>query len=236
MKVMAHRGASGYAPENTLTAFKKAIDMGSDGIEFDVQMTKDGKIIVCHDYSVERTTNGKGYIKNLTLMEIKELDAGSWFDKRFAGEKIPTLEEVFELIPSGILMNIEIKNLALERRNIEQKVVDLILKYNRIDDVIISSFDHLSLKTVRDINKDIRIGVLTYSYLLDTISYIKTHDFDAYSIHPSEEFLNQSLLEDAHDNGYKIFSYTVNDREIANVFKNMGVDAIFSNYPDILQK
>lgn len=236
MKVIAHRGASGYAPENTLAAFQKALDTNCDGIEFDVQMTKDGEIIVCHDYSVERTTNGKGYIKNLTLAEIKELDAGSWFDERFKGEKIPTLEEVFKIIPSGILMNIEIKNLALERRNIEQKVVDLILKYNRIDDVIISSFDHLSLKTVREINKDIRVGVLTYSYILDTVSYIKKHEFDAYSIHPSEEFLNQSLVKDAHDNGYKIFSYTVNDGEIAELFENMGVDAIFSNYPDILQK
>lgn len=236
MKVIAHRGASGYAPENTLAAFQKAFDTNCDGIEFDVQMTKDGEIVVCHDYSVERTTNGKGYIKNLTLAQIKELDAGSWFDERFRGEKIPTLEEVFKLIPSGILMNIEIKNLALERSNIEQKVVDMILKYNRIDDVIISSFDHLSLKAVREINKDIRIGVLTYSYILDTVGYIKKHEFDAYSIHPSEEYLNQPLVKEAHDNGYKIFSYTVNDREIAELFENMGVDAIFSNYPDILQK
>lgn len=236
MKVIAHRGASGYAPENTLAAFKKAIDVNCDGIEFDVQMTMDGEIIVCHDYSVDRTTNGSGYIKNLTLKEIKDLDAGSWFDKRFKGERIPTLEEVFKIIPPGILMNIEIKNLALERRDIEQKVVDLILKYNRIDDVIISSFDHLSLKTVREINKDIKIGVLTYAYLLDAINYIKSHEFDAYSIHPSEEYLNKSLIKEAHDNGYKVFSYTVNDREIADIFKNMGVDAIITNYPDILQK
>ena len=236
MKVIAHRGASGYAPENTLAAFKKALEKNCTGIEFDVQMTKDGEIIVCHDYTVDRTTNGSGHIKNLTLTEIKGLDAGSWFDKKFSEEKIPTLEEVFEIVPSGILMNIEIKNLAKERREIEQKVVDLVIEHNRIDDVIISSFDHLSLKTVREINRDIRIGILTYSYLLDPWDYFNKHNFDAYSIHPAEEYLTETFVKKAHDNGYKILCYTVNDKVTAEVMKKMGVDFIISNYPDILSK
>lgn len=236
MNIIAHRGASGYAPENTLAAFKKALDQNCTGIEFDVQMTKDGEIIVCHDYTVERTTNGSGHIKNLTLAEIKELDAGLWFDKKFAGEEIPTLEEIFEIVPPGVLMNIEIKNLAAERRDIEKEVVDLVVKHGRIDDVIISSFDHLSLKTVREINKHIKIGVLLYAYLLDPWSYIKAHDFDAYSIHPAEEYLHKDFVKEAHEHGYKIFCYTVNDKETANAMYKMGVDSIFSNYPDILKK
>ncbi|QVK18901.1 glycerophosphodiester phosphodiesterase [Mycoplasmatota bacterium] len=236
MKIIAHRGASGYAPENTLAAFKLALEQKCDGLEFDVQMTKDEEIIICHDYRVDRTTNGTGHIKDLTLSELKTLDAGSWFDKKFTGEKIPTLEEVFEIVPPGILMNIEIKNLAKERRDIEQKVVDLVLKHNRMDDVIISSFDHLSLKTVREINKDIKIGFLIYSYLLEPWTYFKKCGIDAYSIHPAEEYLNEDFVLNAHKNNYKILCYTVNDKNTATTMDKMGVDAIISNYPDILAK
>lgn len=234
MFVIAHRGASGYAPENTMAAFKMALKEEIYGIEFDVQMTKDGEIIVCHDYTVDRTTNGTGHIKNLTLKEIKELDAGSWFDRKFEREKIPTLEEVLNIVPEEVLINIEIKNLAAERRPIEQKVIDILIKNNRIKDAIISSFDHLSLKTIREINKDVKIGVLLYAYLLDPWGYIKKHNFDAHSIHPAEEYLNTDFVKKAHENGYKVYSYTVNDLETANELKKMGVEAIISDYPDVI--
>lgn len=234
MFVIAHRGASGNAPENTIAAFKMALEQNCYGVEFDVQMTKDREIIVCHDYTVDRTTNGTGYIKDLTLKEIKELDAGSWFDKKFEGEKIPTLEEVLNIIPLGVLMNIEIKNLASERRDIEKKVIDLLIKHNRIEDALISSFDHLSLKTIREINKEVKIGILLYAYLIDPWGYIKKHNFDSYSIHPAEEYLDNNFIKKAHENGYKVYSYTVNDSKIAKNLKVMGIDAIFSNYTDII--
>ncbi|MGL4971324.1 MAG: glycerophosphodiester phosphodiesterase family protein, partial [Cetobacterium sp.] len=119
MYILAHRGASGTAPENTIAAFKKAIIDGCDGFEFDVQQTKDGKLVVFHDWTLERTSNGKGYVREHTLDELKELDAGSWFGEEFKGEKIPTLEETLDLIPDNMLINIELKEEYSKERGSE---------------------------------------------------------------------------------------------------------------------
>ena len=118
MKVFAHRGASGYAPENTIVAIKKAIEMKADGIEIDIQLTKDGKIVVMHDWKVDRTTTGRGYVYELDYDYIKTLDAGQWFSKDFIGETVPTLEEVLDILPKDMMLNIEIKDTARKHSNI----------------------------------------------------------------------------------------------------------------------
>jgi glycerophosphoryl diester phosphodiesterase len=142
--VIAHRGASGYAPENTVSAFKKAIMMKADMIEFDVHLTKDGKVVLMHDKTVDRTTDGKGKVKEMTLKELKKLDAGLWFDKKFKGEKIPTLEKVLKKFKGKILFNIEIKS-----EGTEEEIVRLIKKYKLEKDVMVSSFNHQFLKKIK---------------------------------------------------------------------------------------
>lgn len=152
-KVIAHRGASAYAPENTMTAFEKAIELGAQGLELDVQLSSDGKLVVIHDEKLDRTSNAKGWVKDKTLDELKSLDFGSWFSKAFAGEKIPLLDEVMELISAwdGIL-NIEIKSGVVIYPDIEQKVAAAISKFNMHDRIIVSSFNHYSLVNLRKID------------------------------------------------------------------------------------
>ena len=127
MQVFAHRGYSAKYPENTMAAFKAALKFNVDGIELDVHETKDGALVVIHDEKVNRTTNGKGYVKDYTLKQIKELDAGSWFNKNFKGEKIPTLKEVLQLVkPTGKIVNIELKSNIIPYDGMDLKVVELI--------------------------------------------------------------------------------------------------------------
>ncbi|SCY89713.1 glycerophosphodiester phosphodiesterase [Alkaliphilus peptidifermentans] len=234
MLVIGHRGASAHGPENTIAAFKMALEKGCSGIELDVQLSKDEEVIVFHDYVVDRTTNGSGYVKDMTLKELKSLDTGTWFDESFVGERIPTLEEVLQAIPKGVLINIEIKNLLIHQGKIEKKVLDLVIKYDRMKDVIISSFDHYVLKNIRDLNKEIKIGLLIYANIIEPWSYIRIHNLDVYSIHPTEEYLSKGFVKDAHAHGYKVFSYTINCPDRAKEAYEMGVDAIFSNYPEII--
>ena len=147
MKVFAHRGASGYAPENTIVAIKKAIEMKADGIEIDIQLTKDGKIVVMHDWKVDRTTTGRGYVYELDYDYIKTLDAGQWFTKDFIGETVPTLEEVLDILPKDMMLNIEIKDTARHHTNIEEKMLEVLKKYpDKFENIIVSSFHHDKIK------------------------------------------------------------------------------------------
>src|SRR5690606_9559351 len=142
--VIAHRGFSGAAPENTLAAFRKGIEIGSDMIELDVHLSRDGELVVIHDETLERTTNGKGRVADNTLMELKDLDAGSSFAPQFSGEKIPTLIEVIELAKGRVLVNIEIKNPTHQRYSITElaeKTLREVKKAGMIDKFIFSSFN-----------------------------------------------------------------------------------------------
>lgn len=233
MLLIAHRGASGYAPENTISSFNKAVEMGSKAIEFDVQMTKDEEIVVIHDYTVNRTTGGNGYVKNSMLDDLKKLDAGAWFDNSFKGEKIPTLQEVLETLPEDIFLNIEIKQMAFDYRNIEKKVLSLLQKYNRVEKALISSFNHNCLKKMKKLDKDIRTALLISSNLLNPCEYVEANHLDLYSINQSKAFISEELVCSAKENGYKVYCYTVNDSETARFCEAIGIDAIFTNYPDI---
>ncbi|WIV10490.1 glycerophosphodiester phosphodiesterase [Proteiniborus sp. MB09-C3] len=230
--IIAHRGASAYAPENTMVSFMKALEMKSDGIELDAHMTKDGALVVCHDERVDRTTNGKGFIKDFTLEEIRELDAGSWFGEEFRGEKIPELREVLELIKdSNILLNIELKNAPILYAGIEKKTIEMIADYGMEEKVIISSFNHYSLTEVKRINSQIKTGALYMAGLVEPWIYAKRINADA--LHPLfYNLLVPELIKGCFENGIMLNPFTVDDERYISALLNLEVNGIITNYPD----
>lgn len=230
MEILAHRGASGTAPENTIAAFKKALIDGCDGFEFDIQQTKDGKIVVFHDWTLERTTNGKGHLREYTLEELKKLDAGSWFGKQFKGEKIPTLEEALDSIPDDKLINIELKEEYSAERDTENKVLEIIKKYPN-KNIIVSSFSHNLLKNLKNLDASIKVGLLMESAIVNLDKYIENLGFDVDAYHPSKSFLNQKDINYLKSKNIDINVWTVNCLKDAEILKNMGVTRIITNFP-----
>lgn len=230
--IYAHRGASYHSPENTLASYEMAIDMGADGIEIDVHRSKDGYIVVCHDEKVDRTTNGIGYIKDLSLKEIKSLDAGSWFDKSFSKEKISTLDEVLELVKrENILLNIELKNGPIFYPNIEQEVVELIRSYGLEDKVLISSFNHYSLLEIKKIEPSIKMGILYIAGMVSPWKYAKSIGADA--IHPLFLTINEDIVKECILNNIMINPFTVNNENEIILMKKLHVTSIITDCPDI---
>jgi len=235
MKIIAHRGASGYAPENTLAAFKKGIEQNCDGFEIDVQLTRDNELVVYHDWSLGRSATGEGFIKDLDLDYIKKQDAGSWFSTEFDSEKVPTLKEFFEMVPRGMLLNIEAKAKATDERDLGRRIVEEILLCDRVDDVIVSSFNHKTLNQIKEASNDVKIGALMYSRLIEMEDYFLTK-FPIYSAHLSDELTDLEMVTEIKNIGAKVYVWTVNDKETAELFKSMGADGIITNYPDLYNK
>lgn len=230
-KILAHRGASGYAPENTMAAFKKAIELKADGIELDVHLSKDGHLIVMHDETLDRTSNGKGLILNYTLEQLKELDAGSWFSEEFKGEKIPTLNEVLDLIKeTSLYLNIEIKAGYKFYPNIEEKVLNLLNEYNMMKRCIISSFDHYCLARVKELNEHINTGILYSAALYEPWEYARSLKVSA--LHPDYITLDEDFIKGATSHNFQINTYTVNDESAMKKLATFKVSSIITNYPD----
>jgi len=236
MKVMAHRGDSGSCPENTIIAFEKAITKMADGIELDIHLSKDGEIFVCHDERVDRTTDGRGYIKDLTNNELEKLDAGSWFSPQFKGVKLPTLKEVFNIMKNNdLLINIELKAGSRYYKNIEQKVVSLVYEYGYNKRVIFSSFDHKCLVTLKNLAPEIKTGILYAAALIEPWEYAKKIKADA--LHPNFLTVDQELIIGAKRSGLLLNPYTVNDEHtIKQLATTQGIDYIITNYPDKAKK
>lgn len=231
VKVIAHRGASALAPENTLAAFEKALYLGVDGIELDVQLTRDGELVVCHDERVDRTTDGVGLVKDFSLTEIKRLDAGSWFGASYRGERIPTLGEVLELIKhKQVLLNIEIKSGVIVYPDIESKVIDLLERYSYIEQAIVSSFNHYSLVAVRQLNSSVATGVLYMAGLYQPWEYARK--LGANAIHPYFYSAKPEIIAGARQTGVKIHPFTVDDPVYLKQLIAAQVDAVITNYPD----
>ena len=153
----AHRGASGYFPENTMLSFRKALELGATGIETDVQMSSDGVLLLIHDEDVTRTTNGSGLVKDFTNADLNNLDAGSWFSQNYKGEKIPTAEELIIFAKeNNLLLNLELKNSVIIYPGIEEKIIEMIFKYKYENKVILSSFNHYSMVRCKKISKKIK--------------------------------------------------------------------------------
>ncbi|MCY6371440.1 glycerophosphodiester phosphodiesterase [Clostridium ganghwense] len=232
----AHRGASAYYPENTMLAFEKALKLGATGIETDVQMTKDGIPILMHNELVNRTTNGRGLVKNYTYKEIRKLDAGSWFRKDFKGLKVPSLEELMEFLKcKNIKLNIELKNNIVLYEGIEKKVLDMVYKYNMQNRVIISSFNHYTLEKCKEISQEIKIGLLYVSGLYEPEKYAKRLKGEA--LHPYfYSLMLPGIIEEIQEAGIMINTYTVDEKKYMRFFVDKGVDGIITNYPDKLNK
>lgn len=229
--VWAHRGASGYVPENTLEAFQKAVEMGADGVELDVQLSKDGKLVVIHDETLQRVSDGFGYVKDYTLEELKKLDVSKPISG-YRTVRIPTLEEVLELLrPTGLTINIECKTGIFFYPGLEEKVVNLITDMHMTDRIWCSSFHHESVLKVQRLCPDIKTGFLVSDIIVDVAEYTKKHGVMA--LHPAIYHTQDiNLIRNCKENGLKVHIWTVNEPEDMKRFAAEGVDAIITNYPD----
>ncbi|MBS3971155.1 MAG: glycerophosphodiester phosphodiesterase [Clostridia bacterium] len=231
-KILAHRGVSLTAPENTLPAFAAAIKQGLAGIELDVQMSKDGHLIVIHDERVDRTTNGKGLVRDMTLEEIKSLDAGTWFAEKYSGVKIPVLEEVLELIDNReFMINIELKSGIIQYPGLEERVLEAVKKYNLLDKVIFSSFNHYSLLKIKEIHEGAKTGVLYYAGLVDPWEYGKK--LKAYSLHPFLPSVTEQMVKECLVQGLQVIPFTVNNKETAKKLIDFGVEYVIMDWGQI---
>nr|WP_073247784.1 glycerophosphodiester phosphodiesterase [Caloramator proteoclasticus] len=231
----AHRGASGRYPENTILAFEKALEFGANGIETDVQMTKDGILVLMHDEMVNRTTDGIGFVKDYTFSEIKKLDAGSWFSKEYLNEKVPSVEELLLLVKGKkVVVNFEIKNTIIEYEGIEEKLLDLIYRYGMQKNVIISSFNHYSVVRVKKLSSEIKTGLLYMENLYCPEKYAKYVGVDA--LHPYFYSLGKDVVGQIKKEDIMINTFTVNDTNYMKYLMSIGVDGIITNYPEKLNK
>jgi glycerophosphoryl diester phosphodiesterase len=226
--IIGHRGANSVAPENTLKAFQKAIDMGADFIEIDIQESKDGQLVITHDEDLDRLTGKQGFVKDYTLSELRTLDFGE-------GESIPTLQEVIELTNGRIELNCEIKV-----KDISNKVVDIIKNYKVINTVVISSFLHEELLKLKKMEPTLRLASLEPTEFLKNFNDERKKEMikfcinnDLYAINPFYSLVDQGFVDFAHDNNLKVFPWTVDSKPMMRKLIRLGVDGIITN--DILK-
>ncbi len=233
----AHRGASHEAPENTLAAFLLAAELGADGIELDVQLSKDGEVVVIHDFVLETTTNGQGPVSNRTLAELKELDAGSSFDPVFADQRIPTLQEVIEAVGRQLLLNIELKTKSKRDDALAQAIVRIVEEHHLLDRIVVSSFNPLALRQVRNLNPWIPLGLL---YAPDQPLILRRpwsrHLVHPEALHPHHSTIDQQYVRWAKAQGYRVHTWTVDDPGRMWQLMRQGVDIIITNQPDQLRQ
>ncbi len=229
MEIIAHRGASGYAPENTISSFKKAIELGSTSFEFDVQMTKDGKLVVIHDEVLGRTVDTTGYVIYTNYMDIVNHSAGKWFSDEYAHERVPLLEEVLDLFSETDRIHLEIKKLFIDNRNMEDKIYSMLKAFKFTENTIVSSFNHRSIKYFND-KYDTKVGVLFDAGLINIKGYLDSAGIKPYSINNSAGYVDNDFVDMCHSLGYKVLSYTVNDKMVGAFLEKSGVDGIFTNY------
>jgi len=228
--IVAHRGLSSLYPENTLISFKKAVELGVDMIELDVHWTKDRELVVIHDSSINRTTDGKGKVNQLTLKELREYSAGRWFSEEFEEEKIPTLQEVFELVDKKTKLQIEIK-----QPGIEKSLIDLIEEHKILNNVLCGSFNLKSIIEVRKLNPLIPTLFITSSFDLEKMKKVLlTEGINMVAI--DFNGLSLSLLRACHSYGFVVDAWTVNEEKKMKEFLEMGVDLITTNYAQRLKK
>ena len=232
--ILAHRGACGYAPENTLEAFQLALDMGADGFELDVHMSRDGHLMVIHDESVNRTTNGTGLVRDLTLQQLKELDASCGMEA-YRGARIPTLEEVFRLIQNtSYIVNVEIKTDEWFYPALEEKCLALAKEMGVEEQIIYSSFNHFSLIKLRQLKPDAKLGMLFGDIMVKPWEYAKQLPVDY--LHPMKmNIYVPGFPENTRNAGYGINMWTINDE--ATMLECLKTGAgIITNYPDVAVK
>jgi len=232
---IAHRGASSAAPPNTLAAFEKAVELGADGIEFDVHLSADGVPVVIHDFTVDETTDGSGRVARMTLTQLELLDAGSSFDPAFAGEHIPTLAQVLETYGNRLLLNIELKDLNLGDSGLERAVIAQVERHGLGDRVILSSFNPFSLRRAKKIAPHIPVGLL---YAPDLPLLLRrawlAPLFPHEARHPEHSMVDARYMACARQRGYRVNTWTVDDPDEMRRLIALDVDGIVTNLPDVL--
>ena len=218
---IGHRGAMGHEPENTLGSIRKALELGARCVEVDVYSV-DGRLVIFHDERLERTTNGVGYLGEQSFEYLRSLDAGN-------GQRIPTLEEVCEAIDSRACLNIELKGQGTAAP-VAELISHLVESGWNKEAILVSSFNHRQLFEMKQLNQDIKLGALSCGLLVDDSKFAE--DLGAFSVHPSKKFVSQQFVDDAHVRGLKVYVYTVNHPEdIARMYQ-LGVDGVFTNFPE----
>lgn len=236
---IAHRGASGYAPENTMAAFEQAYKMGADMLELDVQLSIDGQVVVIHDTKLNRTSSGKGPVQNMTLHQLRQLDAGSWYSSRFRGQKIPTLEDVLQSFGGKIPLLIEMKS-SSQNPGIEQKTAEIIQKYNLDpslniqNQIIIQSFNIKSLQLFHELLPKVPLAVLTSSSFELKDERLRELSHFAHVLSVSRPLVTEENVRRVHDAGMKVFVWNVRHLLAIPPLLHANVDGIITDYPDML--
>lgn len=234
-KIWAHRGASGYAPENTLEAFELAIHQNADGIELDIQLTKDGELVVAHDEKIDRVTGKTGWIKDYTLKELKQFRFNRTHPE-FINACIPTLKEVYELMqPTNLTVNVELKTSICFYPGIEEKALKLAKDMQMEERIIYSSFNHYTLKTLKELDSSVRTGLLYEDGWINVPAY--GNNIGVNALHPATYLLQYpDFLKDCKKYNLPLHVWTVNTKEHMEKLMKLGVDAIITDFPDIARK
>lgn len=225
MLTIGHRGAKGHVAENTLNSFQKALNLGSAAVEFDIHVCATGELVVFHDFTVDRMTDGSGEVQKLTLAELQKLRIENEYT-------IPTLEEVMEMLKGKCFINIEMKG-----RHTAKPLAALLANYVNegmftYDDIIVSSFQYEELKQISNLNPDIKLGILTQASVAQALEW--GEEFSAKAIHAHYSLLTETNVKHAQQLGFKVYTWTVNDPEDIARVKSYGVDGIISDYPERL--
>jgi glycerophosphoryl diester phosphodiesterase len=224
--IIGHRGASAYAPENTLAAFELAAEQRADGVELDVQLSGDGRLVIIHDFDVSRTTNGQGKVAELTVAELQAFDAG-------AGQKIPTLDELFELMGPRLLYNIEIKYFGWRDKGVETAVADRITAYHLENHVLVSSFNPLAVRRARrQLPHSVPVALIRDSGLLKYGYWLADGEAD----HPHYSMVSEDYMAWAKKRGYQTNVWTVDDPVEAQRLARLGVNGLITNKPDLIRE
>jgi glycerophosphoryl diester phosphodiesterase len=228
---VGHRGARGHAPENTMVSFARGAEMGVDAVETDVQLSRDGEVVLIHDHTVDRTTDGHGFVKDMTLAELAGLDAGRWYDARYAGERIPTLAQLLAWAKDRVGVALEIKNGPIYYPGIAEKTIRLVRQHRMERQVILISFDHLVLREAKQIAPEIATGILYVGGLADAVAAARAALAD--SLNPHWAYVTPELVRAAHGAGLAVSPWNPNDPATIRLLSDMGVDSVGTDYPEL---
>lgn len=228
---IGHRGAAGTHPENTLVSFHRAVEAGLDGIELDIHRTKDGHLVVIHDPTMDRTTDAKGYIRDLTLQQVQQADAGRWKGSQFAGQRVPTLRELFRELPASLRFFVELKAGSIHYPGIEEELVQLIREEDAMGRVEVSSFDHHALLRISRLAPDLELGMLFADNPVDPVRMAQ--ECGARALHPYWMWVTPDMVRSARRAGLRVTVWTVNDPHHVALFRDqLRVDGIMSDFPE----
>ena len=235
--IFAHRGASAYAPENTLAAFELAVRQKADAIELDAKLSGDQHVVVFHDRTLDRTTDGSGKISDFPLVALKELDAGEHFDPEYLGERIPTLDEVFEAVGHKTFINIELTNYERPIDSLAEKTAGCVRRHNLADRILFSSFNPIVLRKIKKMLPEIPIGLLALPGSGGAWARSVLGRWVPYqALHPEHRDISHSLVDRCHRQKYRVYTYTINRVKEMTLCFQMDVDGIFTDDPPLAQR